>query len=279
MFDPCNVRTTARRTGAILAVASALSAVGMLAPAAPAKTIGSAELNVAIPFKGGDGPCPPGYGATTDCHPRTGGPVAVPGLGFVSETSSFAIETDARPRCSIGLGQVAPTHSELSVRGRGTIFLALSGNDTCAELDRSTLVVLNVPQAFTITGGSGVFAGANGSGIVTRSGTGYGIQAYGVDNWRGTLSAPDFDQELAPPVITGAADRIVTAPRRAKTVRVRYTITANDDGDGAVPVVCAPHSGARFKVGRTTTVHCMATDKSANIAKATFSVSVRRAKR
>jgi len=52
-------------------------------------------------------------------------------------------------------------------------------------------------------------------------------------------------------------------------------VAAHDDVDGTVPVTCAPRSGSFFPVGRTR-VRCAATDKSANTATASFTVTVRR---
>ena len=42
-----------------------------------------------------------------------------------------------------------------------------------------------------------------------------------------------------------------------------------------MPAVCRPKSGSRFKIGKTT-VRCEATDSSANVAKASFTVTVKR---
>jgi hypothetical protein len=43
----------------------------------------------------------------------------------------------------------------------------------------------------------------------------------------------------------------VRAPKRAKRVRVRYSVTAQDAVDGSLPAVCTPRSGTFFRVGRT----------------------------
>ena len=66
------------------------------------------------------------------------------------------------------------------------------------------------------------------------------------------------------------------APKKAKTVRVRYAPKAQDAVDGPVSVKCKPGSGSLFKVGRTTKVTCSAEDTSANVATSSFRVTVKR---
>jgi Tol biopolymer transport system component len=51
------------------------------------------------------------------------------------------------------------------------------------------------------------------------------------------------------------------------------TPAADDDRDGAVPVVCAPSSGSLFAIG-STTVTCTATDLAGNLGSASFVVTV-----
>jgi hypothetical protein len=192
-------------------------------------------------------------------------------LGFVSESYVFAFE-NANPVCPRGFGQPLRYPARLTVKGRGDILLTVEGTDRCAEV--GTTALLDLPQAFTVSGGPGTFAGASGTGVVTRSDTGLGVHGFGTDNWEGTLTAPDFELDLTPPVIK-VANKVVTAPLGTRSVRVRYRVTATDNLDGAVPVVCSPRSGTLFKVARRTTVRCSAADKSANTTKATFSVTVR----
>jgi HYR domain len=98
----------------------------------------------------------------------------------------------------------------------------------------------------------------------------------GADIWTGTLIVPGYTFDLTPPTIKGAKNRTVRVPRRAKRVRINYSVTAEDDVDSNVRVTCRPRSGFRFRVGRTTRVSCSATDASANTPKATFTVTVKR---
>jgi hypothetical protein len=127
-------------------------------------------------------------------------------------------------------------------------------------------------ETFTITGGSGVYAGASGGGTVEIHSS--AATGGGTDVWTGTLIVPGYSFDLTPPTIQGAKNRTVRVPRGVKRARVKYSVTAVDDVDSDVPVTCRPRSGSRFRVGRTR-VTCSATDTSANIRKATFTVTVR----
>ena len=86
-------------------------------------------------------------------------------------------------------------------------------------------------------------------------------------------AGPEFD--LTAPTFRGAVPKTVRAAKGAKTARVTFKVTAVDAVDGAVPTACQPKSGSRFKVGKTT-VRCSAMDSSANTAKTSFTVTVKR---
>ena len=94
------------------------------------------------------------------------------------------------------------------------------------------------------------------------------------ETWTGTLVAPAVEFDVTPPTLSGATPRTVRAPKGARSVRVRYKVTASDNADSHVPVTCTPRSGSRFPIGRTV-VRCSATDSSANTANASFRVTVR----
>jgi hypothetical protein len=131
---------------------------------------------------------------------------------------------------------------------------------------------------FTVTGGSGLYAGASGRGTVENvhipvsefAGVGAGT-----DTWTGPLTVAGLDFDVTAPTVSGAVRKTVRAPKKAKRARVSYTVTAKDNVDGAVPVVCKPRSGSFFKLGKTK-VTCSASDKSGNTARATFVVTVKR---
>ena len=113
---------------------------------------------------------------------------------------------------------------------------------------------------------------ASGGGTVEIHSS--GATGGGTDIWTGTLIVPGYSFDLTPPTIMGVKNRTVRVPRRAKRARVKYSVTAVDDVDSDVPVSCRPRSGSRFRVGHTR-VTCSATDTSANIRTATFTVTVK----
>ena len=126
---------------------------------------------------------------------------------------------------------------------------------------------------YSVTGGTGKYAGASGSGtLAVPSFTESTLS--GIKTWSGTLDVPGLEFETVPPVLRGAVSKTVRAKTK-KGVVVRYAVIATDAVDGSVPVVCKPRSGSRFKVGKTT-VKCAATDTSANVATASFKVTVKR---
>ncbi len=93
--------------------------------------------------------------------------------------------------------------------------------------------------------------------------------------WRGALTVPGLEFDLTPPTIKGAVSKTVWAPKRAKRVRVTYTVKAQDNVDDSVAATCEPRSRSLFKIGRTQ-VTCSATDSSGNAAKAKFTITVKR---
>jgi hypothetical protein len=133
-------------------------------------------------------------------------------------------------------------------------------------------VTLNFPS-FTITGGSGIYARASGTGSLWKTLIPSSVGAFGKDIWDGTLLVTGLAFDTTAPVLRGAVTKTVVA-RGVKLVRVRYRLSALDETDGAVPVSCRPPTGTRFKIGRTV-VTCSATDRSGNTARARFTLIVR----
>jgi hypothetical protein len=175
------------------------------------------------------------------------------------------------PTCAAFLAKALAATGRLSVAGKGEITFALAEAERCVPSDAFPFPQ-NEPQEFTITGGTGPFAGAAGKGTVAARSIGGGI---GSETWTGTLVVPGLTFDLTPPTLSGANAKTVRVPKKAKTARVTFKVTATDDVDGSVPVSCRPKSGSRFKVGRTG-VRCEATDTSANTAMAGFTVTVKR---
>jgi HYR domain len=210
--------------------------------------------------------CPPG--APTDaneCRARTGEGL-VSGLGGVAEVYTWSYRIGA-PNCPSTLGTPLATTGRLVVAGKGEIHFALGQGARCIDLEP----LRNEPQAFTITGGTGTYEGASGSGGVERN-IGGGV---GTETWTGTLDVPGLEFDVTPPTLSGATSKTVRAPKGAKRVRVNYAVSARDDVDAAVPVSCSPRSGIRFPIGRTV-VTCVAPDTSGNTATAKFLITVKK---
>ena len=210
--------------------------------------------------------CPPDQSPENNCITRTGEGL-VPGLGKVSETYIWSYRMGP-PACpSDFLGKQLRTTARLVVAGKGELHVALQDGARCVEQEP----IRNEPQDFTITGGTGSYVGASGSGRVERS-LGGGV---GGETWNATLEVPEFQFDLMPPTLSGATSKTVRAPKGARSVRVIFTVSARDDVDGTVPVSCSPRSGSRFSRGRTD-VTCSATDASANTQTARFTITVKR---
>ena len=196
----------------------------------------------------------------------------VPGLGFVSEAYTFIVDTNS-PSCIDG-DVLYASKGTLTVTGKGALDVVLAS--PTEECFLPAPAVLKSKRSFTIISGTGIYAGASGGGMlqhdVTASGTGGGA---GTDLWVGTLVVPGRTFDLTAPVLSGAVNKAVRAPRGKKKARVVYKVTARDGVDGAVPVACRPGSRSLFKLGRTT-VKCSTVDTSGNAATAAFTVTVRR---
>jgi hypothetical protein len=213
--------------------------------------------------------CPRGTPAeATGCFSRKGA-ADVPGLGRVNE-SWYPVVDETPAGCGPASLRFLPSTARLTVSGKGAIDVQVNGAK-CLPFNPPSPV--KGAETFTVTGGSGKFAGASGAGTINHLSNGPG--ELGLDTWRGTFVVPGIEFDLTPPTISGAADKRVRAPRNTQRIRVRFHVTARDDVDGAVPVACRPKSGSFFRVGRRTVVRCRATDTSANTQTTHFAITVR----
>jgi hypothetical protein len=209
--------------------------------------------------------CPPDAPAgATDCRARTGTD-RVPGLGTVSEIYLWSYGAGS-PSCPPSLVKPLATTGRFVVAGKGELHFALAQGAECVDVEP----VRNEPQDFTITGGTGTYQGASGSGRVEPA-LSAGV---GSEKWTGQIMVPGLEFDVTPPTLSGATSKTARAPRGAKRVRVTYKVTASDNVEGQVLVTCNPRSGSRFPVGRTG-VRCSASDSSANTANASFRIVVR----
>ena len=257
----------AKRRLALAALATALAAAATIQVASGvAKTraaMGSLTVEAVLAMKSTVGTCPPGSPPDADlCAARTGSG-AVRGLGEVSETYTFFVQEG-------DCDHIFETTVRLEVAGKGELQLAVDRyRGECIE---SALIL---SRAFTITGGSGIYAGASGGGTVNHQAVATPSGSSGTDTWTGTLNVPGLEFDVTPPTLSGAVNRTVRARKGSKRARVTYRVTASDAVDGSVPVSCRPRSGSRFRIGRTL-VKCSATDTSANAKTGRFRVIVKR---
>jgi hypothetical protein len=250
---------------AVLVVAAGTSATAATAGRRAAS--GALDLHAELLVKSlRFGACPAGTPVEIECHPRSGSG-RVPGLGDV--TVAYLFETDAQT-CGGGDIRVPGYTVVLTVRGKGELELTLDEATGCL----GEAAARSPTQTYTVTGGTGVYAGASGAGRVDRTLHQTEQGAAGTETFTGSLSVPGLEFDLTPPQLTGARARTVRAARHARRARVTYRVAATDAADGPVAVVCRPASGSRFPVGRTL-VRCSATDGSGNTAKAAFRVTVR----
>jgi hypothetical protein len=245
---------TALAAAAAVPVASGVAKTG----AAP----GSLTFEAVLAMTSTPGPCRPGSPPDADlCAARTGSG-AVRGLGGVSETYTFFVQEGDCDR-------VFETTVRLEVAGKGELHLAVDRyRGECISS------ALNLSRAFTITGGSGIYAGASGGGTVSHRASSTPTGSAGKDTWTGTLTVPGLEFDVMPPTLAGMANKTVRVRKASPRVRVRFKVTALDAVDGALPVLCKPRSGSRFKIGKTA-VNCSATDRSANKGTARFKVVVK----
>ena len=255
----------ARRLVALLALVAAGSISLLTAAVGAAARQDSGTLTLHADLRGPvtEAVCPAGTPANMVCDLSTGGGT-VRGLGTVSTNY---LNLHGPPGTSCEFWHSNPV---LAVAGKGSIDLAVTTpSGSCVN---GTFSTVDAALVFTVTGGSGIYADASGGGTFVTRGS---IRAVNTDTLDGTITVPGLAFDLTPPVISGAHAKTALAPKHATFARVRYTVTAHDDTDGTVPVVCTPASGSRFKIGRTT-VHCAATDSSDNPTTANFVITVKR---
>jgi len=272
-------RTTLRTTRVLLAAAA------LVATALPARAATESAAN-APPSVGGmaasleiraelrlvsirAGACPSGVSVTTLCPSRTGEGSA-PGLGNATVAYSYLVD-EAPPACPMGSVKVLGYPVRLAVGGKGELQIAVAERGECLTAEAG----ISAGQTFAITGGTGIYAGAAGSGTVTRALGSNDAGASGTETWAGTLTVPGLEFDTTAPTLSGAASKRVKAKKGTKSARVVFAVTARDDKDTSVAVSCDRRSGSRFPLGKSR-VTCTATDSSANSASASFTITVKK---
>jgi HYR domain len=249
-----------------LAACAALAAAALV-PFASASAAGTLTLKAEADIFYPPTSCPAAAPEGVACFTRTGVSL-VRGLGKVEE--SYAYVLDERPAgCPEEHVRGLPSTARLTVPGKGAIDVRVSGTDCLARIPPAPVTGT---ETFTVTGGSGTYAGASGSGTIAHISNGPPAWR-GQDTWTGTLVVPGLEFDLTPPVIRGAVAKRARAPLKARSVRVRFNVTATDQVDKSAALACTPKSGSRFRIGRTT-VRCSAIDSSANRTTARFTITV-----
>ena len=97
-----------------------------------------------------------------ECAARTGSGL-VPGLGAVTEKYEFPVGLGP-PACAQSDGKALASSNRFVVAGKGEIHFTLAEGACMAQQG-----IYNETQAYSITGGTGIYAGASGSGTVERN--------------------------------------------------------------------------------------------------------------
>ena len=267
-------RLVAALTAGLAAIVLAGTVSATAARSGSERASDSLNLKAALSLRSDGNTCVPP--ASVDaCATRTiTGPF--PGLGQVAGTYTFLVD-NGPPSCAGGLFK-ALAYPIRFASSKGEIQADVAEGAQCLE----EVSIRTQPQTFTITGGTGIYAGASGSGTLERTlgqdtCRGSLCGRFGHETWTGTLTVPGLDFDVTAPTFSGATSKTVKAKKGAKSARVTYQVTAQDDRDGTVPAKCAPKSGFRFRIGKTK-VTCTATDSSANIGTSTFTITVKRAR-
>jgi HYR domain len=252
-------------------MATALPVRGAVQPhstRAVEQSAGTLALNASLVLTSRLDACPAPPGADV-CAGRTISGL-FPGLGSVTGTYEFLVKTGLP--CGVGLGKALSYPIRIAVASKGDINIAVAEGPCTGEGSIRTQT-----QSFTVTGGTGIYAGVSGSGTLARVlGMDTGNGRRGQERWTGTITVPGLEFDTTRPTLSGATRMTVKAKKSAKTTRVVFRVTALDDKDGSIPVACTPRSGSRFSIGRTG-VSCSANDSSGNAKTASFVVIVRKA--
>ena len=205
-----------------------------------------------------------------ECAARTGSGL-VPGLGAVTEKYEFPVGLGP-PACAQSEGTALASSNRFVVAGKGEIHFTLAQGACMAQqgILQRVAGLQHHRRHRDLRRGSGE---RHGRAEPRRRGV---CRAQRTRTWTGTLSVPGLDFDTTQPTFTGSRNKTVRAAKGAKSLRVRFAVTAHDDRDAVVPVArCTPRSGSRFRIGRTK-VTCEATDSSGNTGRTTFVVTVKR---
>ena len=153
--------------------------------------------------------CAPGTPPSHSCYERTGEGV-VRGLGRVTQSYIFLADF-SHPSCPSGSTKILGYPARFAVAGKGEIHFALAESPDCVTTHEAAR---NAPQSFTITGGTGTYAGASGSGSIEREQGTVGPRDTGLDRYIGALAVSGLEFDVTAPTISGATSKTVRTPKR-----------------------------------------------------------------
>ena len=218
-----------RQSFALLAIAITAGLITGTASGSTARTAGALQLNDALIssyYKFDRAYCPAGVSAPADCV-RFTGEGTIRGLGAVTTTYT-KILPGVDPACVV----VQNTTAVITVAGKGTIEVSRTGTICTppAPLDDGAVHLHRHRGYGRLQGATGTLT------FRTRSGALDGACQCGSaqDTWAGTITVPGMEFDLTAPTIAGAVSKSVKAPKKAKSMRVRYTVKGTDAVDGAV---------------------------------------------
>ena len=191
----------------------ALAGTASTATATPAET-GKLTFHSELAWRGHRVDCPAGTPASVVCRQHEGSGV-IPGLGAVTERYLFLNQTGTA-ECP-GNYRVLALSIQFIVGTKGTIQITSAPSTDC--MPEGQAVTLNFPS-FTITGGSGIYSGASGTGtfrkLLRPASAGAFPEpgmAIGKDIWDGTVLVPGLAFDTTAPVLRGAVTKTVVAAR------------------------------------------------------------------
>jgi HYR domain len=254
-----------------LLFAAVLGSLAVAGAPANADSVGTLQANGVFNNTFSPVNCPADTPTTTACHGNASARAnLIPGLGKVTMGSYTLVLDDFASACTRVHAQIP-----ILVAGKGEIDLAMPTSG-CITPDQ--LASRFPPIEVTVSGGSGRYAGASGSGVLNFQTHITGPEmGRATVTWTGALNVDGLTFDTTPPQITGAKSKTAKT-RKAAGTRVSYSVSATDATDGKVPVTCRPKSGKVFRVGRTT-VTCTAVDSSGNTATKRFVITVKRVRR
>ncbi len=201
----------------------------------------------------------------------------------VSVSSAGDANADGKPDVIVGAYLEDPSAGSTNA-GRAYIFLTLNAN---AGPDQEICPGSSTPIGGnpTATGGSPPYtfswtptAGLDYSNVENPTATPTSTTEYTVEvtDAQGKKATDKITVTVAddtPPTITCPANLTVNNDPGKCSAVVSFSVSASDNCDSEVSVVCSPASGSIFPLG-TTTINCTATDDAGNQANCSFTVTV-----